>query len=135
MKWDAVLAAVGATCAADPFLAAIYGSAIRLTGSGAHRVPVLEFMLIADSETELWAPCTVQLDQFTQTLTAQIASERRLRQLFHLETPRDIGGMPMWAQYQDGETLAEPDRDGYFGRAIRFRLTPLRERYEGSPIS
>lgn len=130
MKWDQVCAKIAALVAADPTLRAIYGGSIRMTGTGEHRIPLLEYMLVADGEDELWAAHTIQWDQFTKTSEDLVTSERRLRHLFHREVPAEFGGLAMWSQYVEGEVLAYPARDKYYGRAIRFRMTPLRERYE-----
>lgn len=136
--WDRVLAAIAAVCAADDVLISVYGGSMRLAGTGDHRVPLLEFQLIGDGETELWAPCTIQFDQFTKDDTAidgmaqLIASEQRLRALYHTDLPVDINGVGMFCEYAGGDVLASPSRDGYYGRAIRFRLTPLRRQYAAS---
>ena len=135
MKWDAVLVALTDVVTQDTALVAVYGDAMRMAGTDTHRVPVLEWFLVADGEDELWDNITVQLDQWTATAADLWASERRLRQLFHQELPASMGGMSMWMQYQDGAALTVPDRDGYFGRAIRFKFTPLRELYEPSPTT
>lgn len=133
--WDRVISAAAALAVADPTLMGVYaaGAHVRLAGSGDHRVPLLEYTLIADGIEEQWAPHTIQFDQFTDTLEDLSASEAALRRLFHTELPEDIGGMMMWTEYRDGEPLASPSRDGYYGRAIRFRLTPLGDRYQPAP--
>lgn len=133
MQWDAIVERVRNACVGDPALVAIFGSAMRYTGSGDHAVPLLEWMLIADGQQEQWAPCTVQLDVWHRDLDAVVTAERRLRRLFHQELPFDFEGLTTWGEYLDGEVLASPDRDGYFGRALRFRLTPLRDRYVQAP--
>lgn len=141
MRWDVVLQKVGDAAAGDPLLAGIFGAAIRLAGTSAFTVPALELQLVADSVTELWAPCIVQWDLFTkdrQTATGLEdlrAAERRLRQLFHLDVPATFGGLGMFSQYEDGTMIATPDRDGYYGRAVRFRYTPLRERYDALQVT
>ncbi len=130
MKWDQVIRVATAAVLADPVLAGIYGQNVVYLGTARHAVPLLEVMLIADSETELWAPCTLQWDQWCETMDALRASERRLRLLFHQDLPISLGGVGMWVQYVDGAELVSPDRDGFFGRAIRFRYTPLRAQYD-----
>jgi hypothetical protein len=129
MQWYAILERLAALLRTDPVLVGLYGDRMRLMGTGAHAVPMLEWMLVADAETELWEPCTIQIDQWVTASAALEASERRLRELLHHETPIAFGGITTWAQYLDGQILASPDRDGYIGRAVRFRLTPIRERY------
>jgi len=134
VKWPAVIQAASDLAAADTTLAGIFGQAVRwATGSSDRDVPVLEHFLVADGEDELWAVCTVQWDIWVASMEDQIAAERQLRLLFHVETQRDYAGMPCWSQYQDGETLASPDRDNAFGRAIRFRMSTLRDRYQPNP--
>lgn len=134
MKWDQVIKAVNAVVLADPVLVGIYGANIRYAGTGKHLVPCLEVQFIADAEDELWNPCTVQWDMFTMDMQALWDSERRLRRLFHDDMPTTFAGLTMWAQYVEGDALVTaPDRDGFFGRAVRFRFTPLREQYQVGP--
>jgi hypothetical protein len=138
VRWDTVLRALIVTVEADPLLAGIYSVGgvlqFRKIGTGQRVVPSLEYMLIGDSETELWAPCTVQFDQWVKTSEDLRASERRLRGYFHLDVPGPIGGIGMFAQYLDGDDKPMPDREGVFGRSIRFRFTPLRERYDSATV-
>lgn len=129
-----VLAAATAAVRTDAALVGVYGPHMRLAGSGTHQVPLLEWQLIGDSEGELWAPCTVQFDQWCPTMDALRMSERRLRFLFHLEVPGVVQGLGMWSEFQDGAWLASPDRDQVFGRALRFRMTPLRDRYDALQV-
>lgn len=135
MMWAEVLKRILSVCSADPVLASIYGTKMRLTGTGDHEVPLLEWMLIGDTEEELWAPCIVQFDQWTKTMGDLALSEGQLRRLFHLDLPAEIGGVLMFSQYQDGDSLAVPDRNGYYGRAIRFRISPLRRRYAAPALT
>jgi len=132
VRWDAVGAAASSTVVLDPVLAGLFGDAIRMAGSGDHVVPLLEWSLIGDTETELWAPCTVQWDIWHREFASLRQAERRLRLLFHAELPVTIAGVGMWSQYVDGSVLASPARDNYFGRALRFQMTPLRHLYDRS---
>src|SRR5690349_3733284 len=128
MMWDQILQRVAATCEANPTLAGLYGMHMRhATEGGQVHVPSLDWMVVADSETELWAPCLVQFDQWTRSMSDLAASERVLRHLFHRDVPGDFAGIQCFFQYEDGSLLASPERNGFCGRAIRFRLTPLRE--------
>lgn len=133
MKWDAVIRACREAVIAEPVLVGIYGEDVRMHGAGSHTVPLLEMMLVSDGISEQWAPCAIQFSQWTIELPDLLASERQLRRLFHAELPATFGGMSMWAQYVDGGDLSVPERDGYYGRAIRFQLTPLTELYEKNP--
>lgn len=135
MKWDYVLDQLTAVVAADAALAAIFGTAFRYQGVGTFTVPLLEQMLVADSETEQWNPMIVQWSGWTRTMADLLTTERRLRVLFHQELPVTIGEMPMWCQFEDAEPLTSPDRDDVFGRAWRFRVTPLRSLYDPVPPS
>jgi hypothetical protein len=132
VKWDAQIRAASDTVAADPILSVLFPT-MRYAGTGDHTVPLLEHHRIAYSEDELWAYVTIQWDLFCESLEALQAAERQLNHLFHVEVQREYGGMPMWSQFVEGDVLATPDRDGYFGEAIRFRMAALRERYEPSP--
>ena len=130
MMWDRVIARVRAICQADPALLAIFGAAnMRYAGVTEHRIPSLEWSLIADSETENWAPCIVQFDIWADDTDLATRAERRLRRLFHVELPVDLAGLTCWSQFTDAEVLALSDRSRYIGRAVRFTITPLRDRY------
>lgn len=132
MMWDRVIVRLLEQLESDPTIVELFGDRIRMTGSGEAPSPtnsVLELMLIADSEREIDAPCVIQFDVWAPRMEITAAGERRLRQLFNQSLPVDYGEGPMWAQYLDGTMLASPNRDGFSGRAARFRFTPLRERY------
>lgn len=129
-KWADVLEEVGAVLVADLVLFGIYGEDIRHEGSGVGTIPLLTYGFLGDVENELWNPCLVQFDQWTQGVEDLATSELRLRRLFHQPVPMPLGTMSVWAEYLDGGALSIPDRDGYFGRAARFRFTPLRDYYE-----
>lgn len=135
MMWDHVIEAIRETILNDGILAGIYGDRVRMaTPSGTPfdpKVPILEYLLVGDTENELWAPMIVQFDQWALKIDDVVASERRLRRLFHVTLPRQFGQVYMWGEYAGGEVLATPDRNGFDGRAIRFRFTPLREQYAG----
>jgi hypothetical protein len=133
MKWRDVMGAVISTVEDDEGIDAIYGDEIRLGGSPDFAVPSLQYHLVADGETELFSTVVLQFDQWCATLADLTASELRLTRLFHRDLPENFAGLVMWAQYVDGESLAVPDRDGYFARAVRFRFTPLRDLYQPSP--
>jgi hypothetical protein len=132
VKWYQVQKAVIAAVAADGVLSALYPT-IRLMGSGDLKPKVLEYFLVGETETELWAPVTLQFDQWCGSAADLARSEQRLRRMFHLDLPATFDGVAMWCQYVDGEALAAPNRDGYFARAIRFRFTPLRDLYQPAP--
>jgi hypothetical protein len=137
---------MGDAAVADPTLGTLYRLREDEVGEGADRgrialrgtkefgVPLLEFTLIApDVETEAWAPCIVQFDQYVKTMPELVRSELALRALFNHDVPVDMGGVYMWLELEDGGVeLAAPDRDGHYGRAVRFRATPLRQQYARS---
>jgi hypothetical protein len=39
-----------------------------------------------------------------------------------------IGGVVMFAQFEDGGDLTGPETEGYYGIASRYRFTPVREK-------
>ena len=132
-KWFQVLEELTALVYADAELASLYGENIRASGTGEKLAPLLEIAFVGDSESELWNPITVQFDQFLATADDLAASELRLRRHFHANLPIALGGISAWAEYVDGGSLSIPSLDGYFGRAARFRLTPLRDYYDPVP--
>lgn len=134
MMWDRVIEACRTVILADADLVAILADRVRMaTPTGTPfdpKVPVLEYSLIADAERDQWAPTIIQFDSWAPDPEVAIAIERRLRRIFNPELPREYAGLFMWAQYVDGTILATPDRNGFSGRAVRFRFTPLRERHD-----
>lgn len=119
--------------AADTVFAGIFGEKIRLGGTGPLEKPLLEYWKIGESENELFAPVTLQFDAWLATDLELNRVVQRLRRKYHQDVPVVIGGLGMWCQYVDDESLASPDRDGYFAHATRFRFTPLRDRYQPAP--
>jgi hypothetical protein len=136
MKWDVVLERIRGAIAGSPILFGLYGNRVRMAGPWSlerlPEMPLLEYSLVTDSESELWAPCVFQFDLFAREIDDNLTGERMLRRLFHQDLPIDLGGLVMWAQYNpnDGAILSTPDRDGFFGRALRFTFTPLRDKYQ-----
>ena len=127
MMWDQIIARVIEQIENDPTMAQLFGDRIRAAqGSSELEVPLLEWMLIGDTEDELWAPTVIQFDLWNATAEDNRLAEARLRAMYHQDLPIVVGGLMMWAQYNDGSVLAEPDRSGFIGRALRFRFTPLR---------
>jgi hypothetical protein len=133
MRWDDLVVAISAAAAADPVLASIYGETIRAAGTAKHQVPALDYQLVSDSkEPDIWAPHVIQWDQWTDTLEQLMASERALMALFDREfdlLPASIGGVYFWSEYTEGAELVNADRAGYRGRAVRFRMTLVRDDY------
>jgi len=127
MRWAAVIEAISKVAAADPALVAIYGTAIRMNaGAQDYQMPGLEYQIIADTANELWEPMIVQWDQFTESLADLVDSERALRELFDHAFPVTIEGVFMFSEFSEGAELQSPSRENVFGRAVRFRYTPIR---------
>lgn len=134
MMWDRIIEALRTVILADAVLAPIYGDRVRMASASATPfvpdVPILEYSVIGDVERDQWAPTIIQFDQWAPDVEVAVESERRLRRIFNPELPQHFAGLYMWAQYVDGTVLATPDRNGFAGRAVRFRFTPLRERHD-----
>lgn len=133
MKWAQVQALILDAIKEDAQFPSLYQSNIRMGGTQKTVAPVLEMWVIGDGESELWSTVTIQFDQWCLTMDDLVKSEQRLRRKFHRDLPVLFDEVRMWCQYLDGASLASPDRDSYFARAIRFRFTPLRDRYQPSP--
>lgn len=137
MRWHDVLWIIGQQVAADPDLLTIYGSAMRMSGTQEHIVPSLEWFVVSDRASELWEPCSIQFDQWTDSLEDLVLSEAALRGIFDQAMPVTFtdpsGGRDLvtWCEFTDGASLVGPDRPGYFGRAIRIDFTPLRDCLRG----
>jgi len=134
MRWHDVLWIIGLEVFGDDALAEIYGNAMRQKAEGQeHIVPGLTWFIVSDSGSELWEPCVVQFDQFTESQDELTTSESRLRTIFDRPLPvtfADPSGardLHAFCKFSDGASLVSPDRDGYFGRAARFRFVPVRD--------
>lgn len=128
--WDHVMEYVKALVTVDPTLSGLFGTNFRKAGPAVDlAVPVIEWSLLGDTETELWAPMLVQFDCWTNTAADSRAAERRLRGLFMRNTSIVFDTYTMLTEYSDGADLAVPNRSGYVGRGVRFRMTPLRQQY------
>jgi len=138
MRWHDVLWIIGREVKADGDLAAIYGDAMRMAAKAQNLlVPSLEWFVVSDTGSELWEPCTVQIDQWVNDLESLVLSEAALRALFDQALPVTFtdpsGGRDLvtWCVFSDGAELTSPDRSGFYGRAARFRFTPLRDCLRG----
>lgn len=130
MRWDAVAIAIGQAAANDATLLEIYGAAnIRQKAAAQdHLTPGLGFWLVTDAGTELWEPQIWQWDQWCDTWEDLVASERALRKLFDHDLEVTIQGVYMFSVFTEGAELTDdPDRAGFYGRAVRFRYSPIRE--------
>ena len=130
MRWDAVARATSQKVAEHPVIQGIYGNVVRMASPAArHEVPALEYRIISDSEMEQWVPIIFQWDQWTNTYAELAASERVLYEMFHQEAEVFFGDVMVLTRWLDGMELADPDRQGYFGRAVRFRVVAIADRY------
>lgn len=127
--WDLVMEAVKTLITADATLSGIFGENYRQAGVSDITIPVIEWTLLGDTESELWAPMLVQFDCWTERAVSGRQAERRLRSLFHHDTSIVFDGYTMFAEYAGGTDLAKPNRSAFSGRAVRFQLTPLRQQY------
>lgn len=131
MRWDHVLDSLQQLLPNTPELIAIYGSNIRQSGEVEYVKPnLLELTVTSDTMAEeIWNPIVIQFDQFCKTIEQLRDSERTLRNMLHHDVPISIFGVFMWSEFLEGFELETPARDGYFGRGLRFRFTPIREEY------
>jgi hypothetical protein len=136
MRWDPVARSMASVIAARPVINGIYGEFVRMaSGSANHRVPLLEYRIITNTEMEQWEPIVIQWDQWTDTYEELVASERELMDVLHREEEVWLGDVMVLTKFLDGAELADPDRQGYFGRAIRFRLVAIADRYVVDQLS
>lgn len=129
MMWDHVMAYVQSLLIADAVLEPLFGTNVRKAGVSDLLIPSIEWTLLGDGESELWAPMLVQFDVWTSVAADARTAERRLRSLFHKDTSVTFDAYTVFTSYSDGADLATPDRANHVGRAVRFRFTPLREQY------
>ena len=127
--WDEVMERVRVLILADTALSAVIGQAYRKAGSGDLQIPGMEWNLLSDVLTELWAPMLVQFDIWTTTAANNRRAERRLRSLLHRPLPLQLDDVLMFTVFVDGNDLATPNRANFVGRGVRFRFTPLRQQY------
>lgn len=131
MNWDLVIEGFMAELAAMAAIASRFGDKVQLAGQVEHEVPSVQVHVIADTEGELWAPVTVQVDLFHRRMADILAAEDAIRTRYRAPLPIPIGNLTCWAQFTGGSMLETPSRDKYHGRAIRFTFTPLRAAYTG----
>jgi hypothetical protein len=129
MMWDLVMAHVQTLVLADATLSGIFGTNFRKAGVSDMLIPVIEWTLLSDVETELWAPMLVQFDLWTDVAADARIAERAMRGMFHQAASIPFDGYTFFTEYADGVDLATPSRANYTGRGIRFRMTPLRQQY------
>jgi hypothetical protein len=143
MRWDDVLEAITNVVTADATLVGIFGTSMRAEVNWTEQaVPGVGYRIAADSSTELWEPCVVEMNAWTDTFEDLAAAERRLRALFDHAVHTKLGGVDglyCYSQFTDGtpgDTTAGPDRSDFYGRVLRFRISPIREalQREGPPI-
>lgn len=127
--WDLVMQHIKELIVTDDTLDSIFGGNFRKAGVSDQAVPVIEWTLLTDLETELWAPMLVQFDCWTKRAEDTRRAERQLRGMFHQSTSFTFDGYTMFSEYADGSDLATPNKANYTGRGVRFRFTPLRQRY------
>lgn len=127
--WDYVMQHVRQLIITDATLLEVFAGNYRKAGVGDLTTPLIEWTLIGDVETELWAPLIVQFDLWTKSADAARRGERRFRAMFHKDTSIVFDGYTMFSEYEGGTDLATPERSGFIGRALRFRFTPLRQQY------
>lgn len=128
MRWHAVIEAVSRRASGDAALIAIFGTVIRKSGRQEFTVPSLEYLLVSVPRPgELWAPCTIQFDIWTDTLDDTIAAAVALDRLFDHDRVQVIEGVSMWAYVAEPSvTLEGPLRENQHGQASRFRFAPIR---------
>ncbi len=79
MRFDSVMQAVSKRAADDSVIQSIFGATVRLSGRQAFTVPSLEYLLVTVAKPgELWAPCTIQFDSWTDTLDDTMAAAKAL---------------------------------------------------------
>lgn len=132
MRWDDVLEAVVGVAQADATIRTLLQlSEIRSEVEWAeHVVPGLTFHHVSDGVSELWEPSTIQADIWMTTLEDVVTVERALRRLLDHDLPTTLETVYCYAQFTDGASLGAamgPDRNNYFGRAARFRISPIRD--------
>ncbi len=132
MRWPDVTLAITTAAAANTVLEGIYGQAIRQKGNHKLAIPSLEYLLISDTESEVFEPVVIQWDQFALSTADLIAGEAALRALFDHELGVTIEGVSMLCQFIDGSILETPSGDNYYARALRFEFEPVRSSLERS---
>ena len=128
MRFDSVMQAVSKRAADDSVIQSIFGATVRLSGRQAFTVPSLEYLLVTVAKPgELWAPCTIQFDSWTDTLDDTMAAAKALVRLFDHDRVQVIEGIYMWAFVAEPSvTLEGPLRENQHGHASRYRFVPIR---------
>ena len=132
MMWDVVLPIWLDLLEADAELIADLGGSYIYPAQAARpvRIPSVEYTLpFSDMEEENFNPFTVQVDYWARGVPKAAAIERRIREITHRDTAREIGGYRMWTQYEDSRSHEYPAELGVVHRSLDFRFTPLRDMY------
>jgi hypothetical protein len=129
MMWDQLLERAIDRLKANDTIATTFGDDIRMAGTGDLEIPSIEYTILSDIRGELWEPLLIQWDIWTQKAEDNRNIERIVRALFDQRVPTLWDGVMVMSDYVDGSQLATPNRAGFVGRGLRFRLSPLRQQY------
>jgi hypothetical protein len=129
MMWDEVMSRIATEIENDATMTRIFQGHFRHAGTSEMQIPGIEYTLLSDTETELWAPMLVQFDLWTAKAADCRAGERKLRGMFQQNRTIELDGVTMFSEYSDASDLMTPDRSGFVGRGVRFTFTPLRQQY------
>lgn len=130
MMWDVVLEDWVALLSNDATLRTLLGGAhiYPAQTSSAVRIPSVEWSLVSDVEEETHNPVVVQVDYWAKVSQAP-AIERRIRNLTHRDTARELGGNRMWTRYLESREHEYPADRSVMHRSLDFEFKPLREKY------
>ena len=131
MMWDVVVSAWVALLEGDAALVAALGGehVYPAQASRKVRIPSVEWSLVGDREEESFNPITLQADYFAKSVAQAVVIERRIRQLTHRDTSRELGGHRMWTRYLDSRSHDYPAEPGVVHRSLDFLFEPLRARH------
>lgn len=133
MRWDAVLKATGDQLASNTELFGIFGQNIRVAGDNELFLPGINIRVISDTIEEQWDREIFQYDIWTEEWDHLLIGERLTRKELDHESPLSIQGVYMWSQWEGGAELGQaqstvgPESRNFYGRALRFRHTPITE--------
>lgn len=124
------MARVLAKFAENATLAEHFGERMRMAAAGSKlETPCLEYTILTDGDAEVFEPILVQIDIWTHRAADNRAAERIVRSILSQRTSVRWDNLVLMSEYADGGFLAVPDRAGFIGRGLRFRMALLKQQF------
>lgn len=91
------------------------------------RIPSVEWIIVDDSETEVFNPILVQFDIYAREPQLSVI-ERRMRARLTRNTRRTINGINLSTLFMESVTIDYPAQPGVTHKVLRYQFEPVRRR-------